>query len=195
MRFGRTAVLLALASLPAVAVSDDRLQASSVFGSVPISCALVGIDRQICTWHEGRSHHVVCEIDSKGQLVGEPCVRSADNESMRAFPSRKSKYRSGIDARNQKEALRREAKSLPAAARSLRDVIDLVGAGPSLCMGGDVLSCRWHAVRRTPGFITLSRIANTRGMRLDLICKFKSNGDDREQGSCNVGIAGRTPQK
>jgi hypothetical protein len=160
---------------------------------MPIACAFVGSDRQICTWHVGRSHHLVCVVDPQGRIIEEPCLRHEDNTSMRTFPNRKSKHRSSIENRNKKEALRREAKAALDGARGFWQVIQLVGAGPSVCLGGEVLRCRWHAVRRTPGFITLSRIANTRGKRLELACTFTENGESRGHGSCQVHVEGRGP--
>jgi len=192
--FGFVASLLPLAAPPSSADPDERDDGSWVFESTPIYCAAIGDDRHICTWHEGRSYHLVCELDSEGQLVEEPCIRRDDNVSMYTYPDRKVKKRSRLsDARMRRKLCQEEFSALE-AAKSIRQVSEFVGAGPNWCqISGDALTCTWHAVRRTPGYISLARIVSTTHSKIDMNCKFKKNGQNREDGTCHAYIAGRTP--
>lgn len=181
------AVLLAPAYFASSAYSNEHGDLSKIPGGLPIYCAAIGPDRQVCTWHGGLTHHTVCELDFAGKLAGEPCFQQNDNDSITITP----KFRNA--ARGLHEMKKRCRAILPTleAAMTVRQVSELVGVGPQNChIAGDDLTCRWHGVRRTPGYPTLARLAmDKKGNRLDLICKFNEKGRNRKYGSCQVGKA------
>ncbi|MBW2494171.1 MAG: hypothetical protein JRE43_05425 [Deltaproteobacteria bacterium] len=79
-------------------------------------------------------------------------------------------------------------------AQSVRQVSEFVGAGPKSCStDGEHLVCTWHAVRRTPGYISLARITRAPGKKLDMTCQFQDRGQSRDAGSCRAYVEGETP--
>jgi hypothetical protein len=53
------------------------------------------------------------------------------------------------------------------------------------------MTCSWHAVRRTPGYIELSRIADEPRDKLNLRCVLAADGASRAGGSCTTAVGGR----
>jgi hypothetical protein len=185
------AILALPVSFASTVDSGERGDFSKIPDGLPIYCALIGSDRQVCTWHEGRTHHTVCELDFAGKLAGEPCFQQNDNDSMTIFSTSSKKYR---NARRGLQEMRKGCRAiLPALKRAMtvRQVSELVGVGPQSCrLAGDDLTCRWNGVRRTPGYPTLAKLAmNNEGDRLDLICEFNEGGQSRGYGSCRIGSA------
>jgi len=190
---GCFAAILTFAALPSSAEFKDFDSLSRALGGPPIYCASIADDRRICTWHEGRSHHYVCELDSEGLRVGEPCIRQDDNTAMVTFPRSVEKYSGRWRREKIMEVCEAEFAALE-AAKSVRAVCEFVGAGPKSCSSdGEDLTCTWHAVRRTPGYISLARITRSPGKRFDMTCKFRDHGQTRDDGTCHVYIAGETP--
>lgn len=190
---GLAGAFVILAGSPSKTDAGDSGDMSWVLGSPPMFCALVGGGRQLCTWHVGNSFHLVCELDGDGKTVGDPCVRRDDNVSMSTFSRKRSKFHSGTRRRKERREAGEEAIAELDEAQSLRQVVELVGAGPRWCHSGASLTCTWHLVRRTPGYITIARVANAPGKKLDLICRFNESGETRDDGSCRAGVAGRSP--
>jgi len=190
---GSCMALPAFAALASGAGLEDSDSLFETRGGNLIYCASIATDRQICTWHEGRSYHYVCELDSEGRRVGEPCIRRDDNTSMITFPRSVEKYSGRWRRMKQKEVCEAEFAALE-AAKSVREVSEFVGAGPRSCSVADEdLVCTWHAARRTPGYISLARISHTPGKKIDMTCEFKDHGQTRESGTCHAYIAGETP--
>jgi hypothetical protein len=176
--------------------TPDQQQLIAALDSNPLYCATINESRRICTWHVERRHHVVCELDPSEQPAGASCSYQEDNSRMLVFPSLGSKgQQGGAGGSSQKRAFRKAARARLEAARTLAQVNGLVGAGPKVCQGEEPLTCTWHAVRRTPGYITLARIANAPGKKIDLICKFTDGGKSREAGACGAHVAGRAPRQ
>jgi hypothetical protein len=190
------APLVTLLAFAALRSSADLVEPEPLFrklGIDPIYCASIAADRQICTWHEGRFSHFVCELDSEGRVVGEPCIRRDDNTTMTTFRDAEIYPPGRRRTQKVKEICRTEFTALE-AAKSIREVGEFVGAGPKSCsVDGEDITCKWHAVRRTPGYISLARIARAPGKKLDVTCAFKANGQSRESGTCHVYVAGKTP--
>jgi hypothetical protein len=193
LALGLLVTLLAFAALPYSGGLEEPQPLFQTLGRDPIYCAFIAADRQICTWHEGKSNHFVCELDSEGRLVGELCIRRDDNTSMTTFPST-AKNRSGRRRRMEKKKVCETEFAALEAAKSVREVCEFVGAGPRSCsVNAEDITCTWHAVRRTPGYISLARIARAAGKKVDMTCQFKEHGQSRESGTCHVYIAGKTP--
>jgi hypothetical protein len=185
--------LLAFAALPSSAGLEESDSLFRKLGGPPIYCAFIAADRQICTWHEARSRHFVCELDSEGRLVGELCIQQDDNTTMTTFPET-AKYRTGRRRQMKKKEMCQTEFAALEAAKSVRELCEFVGAGPRSChVSGEDITCTWHAVRRTPGYISLARIARAPGKKVDMTCKFNDRGQSRESGTCHVYIAGKTP--
>jgi hypothetical protein len=185
--------LLAFAALSSSAGLEESDSLFRKLGGPPIYCAFIAADRQICTWHEGRSHHYVCELDSEGRRVGELCIQRDDNTSMVTFRGT-ARNHSGRRRRMEKKEICQTEFAALEAAKSVLEVCEFVGAGPRSCsVDGEDITCTWHAVRRTPGYISLARIARAPGKKVDMTCKFKEHGESRESGTCYVYIAGETP--
>jgi hypothetical protein len=186
-------VILALSALPVYADLEENRYLSWILGTDPIYCAFIENDRQFCTWHEASALHLVCELDAKGRLIGEPCIRQDDNTSMHVFPSDNKTGRPDRISPGKRRRMCEASLSTLNAAQSIRQVSEYVGAGPKSChIDGDTTTCTWHAVRRTPGYIALARIVKTKSKKIDLICEFSENGKSRGDGSCRVGIAFQT---
>ena len=191
---GSCAALLAFAALPSPSADrEDFDSLSREFGGSPIYCASIAADHRICTWHEGRTQHYVCEFDAEGRRIGEPCIQQDDNTSMVTYPRSVEKYSGRWRREKIMEVCEAEFAALE-AAKSVREVSGFVGAGPKSCsIDGEDLGCTWHAVRRTPGYISLARITRTPGDKVDMTCRFKDHGETRESGSCHAYVAGETP--
>jgi hypothetical protein len=190
---GSFAALSAFAALPSNADPEDFDSLSRNLGGQPIYCAAIAADHRICTWHEGRYRHHVCEFDSEGKRVGEPCIQQDDNTTMTTFPRSVEKY-SGRLRRAKKREVCEAAFAALETAKSVREVNEFVGAGPKSCsVEGGHLSCTWHAVRRTPGYISLARISHASGKKIDMTCKFEDGGQSRDSGTCHLYTAGETP--
>jgi hypothetical protein len=198
-RFACTASLLLAVLLVAsapfrVAAADaeavDVAGVSSKIGRDPLYCAAVP-GREICTWHEKRrARHVVCDFDEAGVRTDRSCLVKSDNEEMLSFPSR------GRGRVGKAQKIRRELRSAAEAKleglRTLDDVIELAGAGPAWCRVGEEVTCVWKAVRRTPGYILLSRVANVQGKKLDVMCRFDGSGEILLE-VCRVELKGSFP--
>ncbi len=191
LAWGFVAALFALSALPSSADPDETGDLLRIPEGLPIYCAFIGSDRQVCTWHEGRSHHTVCELDLTGSLAGELCFQQKDNDLMTIFSHSMKKYRNTLRALHEIRKVCRGVLPTLEAAKSIRQVSELVGAGPVFCqVVGDVFTCKWHGVRRTPGYATLARVTmNEEGHKINLICKFKESGRNRDHGSCKAGSA------
>jgi hypothetical protein len=187
---------VALPAFAALAFSADLEGSDLRFerrGGNPIYCASIAADRQICTWHEGRSHHYVCELDAEGRRIGESCFRQEDNTSMVTFPRSVEKYSGRWRRMKKKEVCEAEFAALE-AVQSVREVSEFVGAGPKSCsVDGERLVCTWHAARRTPGYVSLARITRTPGKKVDMTCEFKDHGQTRESGTCRAYSADEAP--
>lgn len=185
--------LLAFTALPSSADLEESDSLFKKLGSSPIYCAFISADRQICTWHEGRSRHYVCELDSEGRPVGDFCIQRDDNTSMVTYRGTAGNDTGRRRRMEKKEMCQAEFSALE-AAKSVREVCEFVGAGPKSCfVAGEEVTCTWHAARRTPGYISLARIAHAPGKKVDMTCKFKEHGQNRESGTCHAYIAGETP--
>ena len=190
MRLAVIALVLAIA-LPARAQEylDDLPALSTKLGAKPMYCATTLPDRQICTWHD-RSFHLVCEFDGAGKRTGAPCSRQPDNVSMGTFPRTSAKDQDAKMQRS-KPILADAARTQLDDARSVEQVSAVIGAGPIWCHRGDLMTCSWHAVRRTPGYRRLARIADAPGKQLNVHCLFEVDGSARDKGSCTVLVGGR----
>ena len=180
-RFARVAPLLLTVLMAAIApfcVASADAEATDVsdvswkIGSGPLYCATVP-GRQICTWHEKRTQHVVCDFDEAGIRTERWCLKTSDNEVMSSFPGPPHRRK----ARTSNRDLRNAAQEKLGALRTLDDVIELVGAGPASCRVGETITCSWKLVRRTPGYILFSRVANAPGKKLDVLCRFDGSGE------------------
>jgi hypothetical protein len=192
-RFARVASLLLTVLMAAIAPiyvaaayaeAIDVSDVSSKIGSGPLYCATVP-GRQICTWHEQRTRHVVCDFDEAGIRTERWCLRTSDNEVMLSFPDPAHRRK----ARTTKRDLRNAAREKLGTLRILDDVIELVGAGPAWCRVGEKITCGWKIVRRTPGYILFSRVANAPGKKLDVLCRFDRSGGLLSDG-CQVELMG-----
>jgi hypothetical protein len=169
----------------------DRAAVTAKVGREPYYCAHTLADRQLCTWSDGGADHLVCEFDAAGKRTATPCLRRPDNEQMWSFPAATNGPRTTAKS-NTRAQLRAEAQAQLDATRSLEQMVSFVGAGPVWCHAdGAALTCSWHVVRRTPGYIEISRIANEPGKKANLHCVFAADGASRADGSCTTSIGGR----
>lgn len=193
---GAVLAWLVCAALAAAAAAeqDDVARISGETGSRPLYCAELSPELRVCTWHERRTRHVVCEFDGEGRRTSEPCLRLDDNESMRVFPTRPTGANRGARrSEPSREEVRAEALRLLEAVPDVRGMVRLVGAGPVWCRRGEHLTCAWHAVRRTPGYVTLARVADAPGKKIGLVCRFELDGSSGGPGSCRAEPSGAPP--
>lgn len=172
----------------------DRAAVSASVGHEPMYCAATRLDRQLCTWRDARTFHLVCELDGSDKRTATPCVRQPDNVAMWTFPTTSQASRPGSTVRKTKGSrteLIAAARAELDAAQSLEEVVERIGAGPVWCQRGDGLVCSWHAVRRTPGYMRLSRIANAPGKKVNVHCRFDADGRLHGPGACDVTVGGR----
>jgi hypothetical protein len=161
-------------------------------GSSPIYCAARSEAQRICTWHSQSNRHVVCRLDRRGDRVA-PRESYLDNDKMQTYPRQKRHVRRQKRRVRNKELQAQAVEELEQAEESLSGVIDLVGAGPVWCGSeAENLICGWHAIRRTPGYITLSRVSDAPDQKLGMICRFTAAGDRTTRG-CVVEISGVPP--
>lgn len=185
---------LIAASAWAQAEPADRAAVSASVGREPMYCAATHPDRQLCTWRDARTFHLVCELDGSGKRTAAPCIRQPDNVEMWTFPTTSQTSRPGSTVRKTKRSrteLIAAARAELDAAQSLEQVVERIGAGPVWCQRGDGLVCSWHAVRRTPGYMRLSRIANAPGKKVNVRCGFDADGRSHGPGTCDVTVGGR----
>ena len=192
---------IAIAAMWMIVVSTTTARAdpgsgaeiTAQLGDGPMYCATTLPDRVLCTWHEARAFHLVCELDAAGKRTPAPCTRQPDNVQMSVFPA-KQPGGPGTVVHNPKVAARGEviaaARAELDAAQSLEQVVEAVGAGPVWCQRRDVLVCSWHAVRRTPGYLRLSRVADAPGSKVNLRCTFDAEGRSHAPGACAVTVGG-----
>ena len=89
-------------------------------------------------------------------------------------------------ARWTKKARERASAAL-AAARTLWQLIDLVGVGPKACkVDSRQLSCVWPVSYHTIGYSLLARTINSKRKRLALECVLSAEGSERAEDSCHV---------
>lgn len=175
----------------AAAADFDGMDVTAIsreLGRKPLYCAQISAERTFCTWRDRRAHHLVCEFDANSFRTGKPCVRRPNNDSMRTYPPNTGK---GARKRNDaaKISARKEARSALEATKNIDDVVRLVGAGPMWCQRNDRLLCGWHAARKTPGYVTLARVADSPGRKVALTCTFEANGSSIP-GACRAEAAG-----
>jgi len=165
------ATTVAITGARAADEAADIAAITAKTGRPPLYCASLPGDRRVCTWHERKTQHLVCEFDASSVRTAKPCLQSPANESMRTYTKSDRKGarqpRTGIAA-EEKQA----ARLAFAGARDLDDIIALVGAGPVWCLGGETLECGWFATRRTPGYVTVARFAGVAGRKVALTCAF-----------------------
>ncbi len=182
-----TVFMAAIASFRVASAYAEAIDVSDVsrkIGSGPLYCATVP-GRQICTWHEKRTQHVVCNFDETGIRIDRWCLITSDNELMITFPGPAPRRK----ARTANRDLRNAAREKLGALRTLDDVIELVGAGPAWCGVGEMITCGWRLARRTPGYILFARVANAPGKKLDVLCRFDRSGGILSDG-CHVEVMG-----
>ncbi len=193
-RFARVGPLLLTVLMAAIgpfrvatayAEATDVSEFSWIIGSGPLYCANVP-GRQICTWDERRTQHVVCDFDEAGIRTGRSCLITSDNRVMQTFPNRTAHRRK---ARTANRDLRNAAQAKLGTLRTLDDVIELVGAGPAWCGVGEKITCGWKLARRTPGYILFARVANAPGKKLEVWCRFDRSGGVLSDG-CHVKLKG-----
>ena len=158
-------------------------------GSSPRHCAALTAGHRVCTWHVERTRHVVCELDPARRSL--QCLDSPDNENVQTFPSGSPRKRKANAAK--RKALIEAARAELSGAHTLWDLTRLVGAGPRECDAGERLACSWHLVRRTPGYVTLARITEAPGKKIDLECTLPDRTAPRAPASCRVGVSERGP--
>jgi hypothetical protein len=178
-----------LVASAAAAQGGDLASLSAELGGEPLYCAHVAGDAQLCTWHVRRREHVVCELAADGQRTAAPCLRRPDNESMLTFPSGSGPGPT-VWSRPSRSRLRHAARTELADARTLDDMVRLVGAGPVWCEQGEQLACGWYVRRRTPGYITVARAADAPGRKVGLVCRFAPDGSPA---ACTAAASPRAP--
>lgn len=66
-----------------------------------------------------------------------------------------------------------------------------VGEAPNSCVrSGADQACEWRAIRRTPGYEDLARIAGVRRKKVRLLCILPFDGSPRDPDSCRVLVGG-----
>lgn len=192
MKRALAAIAFAVA-LPAGAQDEPAGLAaiSAKAGHEPMYCATTTPDRQLCTWRDADTFRLVCELDAAGQRTATPCQRRPDNELMWTYPNSTTGQPTRAKAAA-RERLRSDAKAQLDAARSLEQLVQFVGVGPVWCRSdGAAMTCSWHAVRRTPGYVELSRIADAPRKKLNLHCVLAADGASRADDSCTMSVGGR----
>ncbi len=161
----------------------------------PAFCAEVSSDSKVCSWYfnnqKERWAALVEALNTKNRyqimLVCELPVGGGNREpdSCRAYPKH---YSAGdfYSARWTKKARERASATL-AAARTLWQLIDLVGVGPKACkVDSGELSCVWPVSYHTIGYSLLARTINSKRKRLALECVLSAEGSERGEDSCHV---------
>lgn len=188
-------VLASFAGARAESLPDSAADVVSIswwMANLPLHCARISTDHEICTWRGRKTLNVTCQVDrATGALAGsEPCVVRRDNEEMRAWaPTTHKEGKERERGEAQKRQLQRAAAADWARALTLQQVTRFVGVGPDRCSLGNELTCSWVAVRRTPGYIPLARLTQMNGPKIRILCRFPLDGANRGKDSCLFHVA------
>lgn len=95
----------------------------------------------------------------------------------------------GVELVSEKE-LKEEAVAGMQAARTISDLVDLIGGVPEECLrlpdGG--LVCQWPVLRDRPGWRTIARWGDMPSKNFRLVCRFPSATGPRGEDSCKVSL-------
>ncbi len=202
MRFIAT-LLLALAIAVPLSAAEAPLPGDIVdvsglswwLGDLPDSCVAVGDEEQFCTWlvtsnHSGylqlaraaeakREVNLVCRVAKTETLNG--CdVFALNYDNSTGLPRGQNVTR----VRQQREQMKEEATATIESARTVLDVVALVGDAPDKCSLGRMKECIWQIWHRTPGYSLIERSFGTSGKKYRLFCAF-----GRENTFCRTVLA------
>jgi hypothetical protein len=174
------------AAIDVAAGAADKAALSWATDALP-SCLVVAGDKEMCTWHTSDGENMICAFGPTGEpLIDFPCMLTRDNTDMATWPADAERW--GDEGDRAKAALIEAAKKKFEQARTLFDMISLVGRAPDACVSGGTIYCTWSIARRAPGYITLARAEDASGKRLRLSCQFPSLLEPRGADSCRLGL-------
>ena len=202
MRLTATLLLALAIAVPVSAapapLPDDIFDVSGLswwLGDLPGSCVAVDDDEKLCTWlvtsnHSGyfqlagaaeakREINLVCRVTKKETISG--CdVFALNYENSTGLP----RGQNVTSVRRQREKMKEEATATIESARTVLDVVALVGEAPDKCSLGRMKECIWQIWHNTPGYALVERSFGTSGHKYRLFCAF-----GREKSFCRTGLA------
>ena len=162
---------------------------------LPDSCVAVDDAEQLCTWlvtsnHSGylqlaraaeakREVNLVCRITEK-ETISSCDVFALNYDNSTGLP----RGQSVTKVRRQREQMKEEATATIESARTVLDVVALVGEAPGKCSLGRMKECIWQIWHHTPGYSLVERSFGTSGKKYRLFCAF-----GREKTFCRTGLA------
>jgi hypothetical protein len=183
-------------------------------GRAPSVCVLSTATTELCEWQLGNRHAgwapLAAAIDTTDQ-VNLICELPSDggpraSRSRIAYPRRSNRGRFPIPTASStrrgqrsespteaRERYRRQTNRALEAARTLLELVHLVGAAPNECsrQSSALQVCLWRATNRTYGHGTLAMsIGAPKGKRVRMQCQLPTDGSDRAPDSCRVEVGG-----
>jgi len=188
---------------------------TSFAGRAPSICVISTATTEICEWQLGRRYAgwapLAEAIDTRDQ-VNLICELPSDggprtSGSCNAYPRRSNRTRFPIptvssgprrpQVENERAQVRaryrRQTSQALALARTLPELVHLMGAAPNDCVPqpGGLQVCLWRATNRTYGHGTLAMIIGApKYKRVRMRCRLPTDGSDRAPDSCSVEIGG-----
>jgi hypothetical protein len=196
-----------LADFEAAERKDDVIRFT---GFAPTRCTWSRPGNELCSWRLANRNgawwtlaptlpteyqlNLVCEFPSDGSRRAKPCAIYP--RKSRPFTATPPVATAGSDADRSYRAsapegdgdlAREEAQGSLDAARTVREIVELVGDAPELCVsvGERSQECVWNAGNQTLGYELLAATIDT-DERIQLHCTFPEDGSPRAAGSCRI---------
>ena len=196
-----------LADFAAVRRKDDVIRFT---GFAPTRCTWSRPGNELCSWRLANRNgawwtlaptlpteyqlNLVCEFPSDGSPRAKPCAIYP--RKSRPFTATAPVAAAGSDAERSYRApapegegdlAREEAQRALDAVGTVREVVELVGDAPDLCVrvGERSRECVWNAGNQAQGYELLAATIDT-DERVQLHCTFPEDGSPRAAGSCRI---------
>jgi hypothetical protein len=181
-------------------------------GRAPSVCVVSTATTELCEWQLGNRHAgwapLAAAIDTTDQ-VSLICGLPSDGSpraagSCNVYPRRSNRGRFPIPTASStgrargkespaqaRERYRRQTKQALATARTLPELVHLMGALPNECspQSSELQVCLWRASARTYGHGTLvMSIGASKHKRVRMRCRLPTDGSDRAPDSCSVEV-------
>jgi len=181
-------------------------------GRAPSVCVISSATTELCELQLGNRYagwaplaeaidttdqvNLICELPSDGGPRASHSCNAYPRRSNRGRfplpnPSSAKKNRGGESRPEARERYKRQTNQALAGARTLPELVHLMGAVPSECspQSGEFQVCLWRATARTYGHGTLAMsIGADKTKRVRMRCRLPTDGNDRAPDSCYVEI-------
>lgn len=183
-------------------------------GSPSKSCVDLPPDSRICSWRLNNSREnweqmaraldtkyrvaLVCEFLTDGERNEDSCRAYPAHYEASSLPRVKesggeSSWDAGPIFRSNKKEVTADAVSRLSNARTLWQLIELVGFGPSMCTDESATHrrCVWRVRYHDIGYSVVAISGHIRvGNKIRLVCILPRHGQERSDDSCHVEIDG-----